>query len=38
MTALRDAVAAGFRDREKLRTDTAFDALRERADFAEVLK
>lgn len=37
LAALRDSVAAGFRDAARLRTDAAFAALRERADFMELV-
>ena len=37
LSVLREAVAAGFRDGDRLRKEPAFAALRKRADFAELL-
>jgi hypothetical protein len=37
VAALREAVAAGYRDAGRLRQDPAFAALRGRPDFAEIV-
>jgi eukaryotic-like serine/threonine-protein kinase len=37
LAALRRALAAGYRDQDSLRKETALDSLRQRPDFAKLL-
>jgi hypothetical protein len=38
MACLRQAVAAGYQDRQRLERDAALDPLRSRADFPALLR